>query len=770
MAPPIIENEKQPYSEKWLALHKQRQKAAEQPYRAQNPLPELQSDSNPNGMNKSGYNYMMQTGANAALRYLRDIGVADAGKDGKVPVRNGVPALFIVKDGKVSTLEENGIESLTVEEKNSRIVGNPKFAEAAYRGEIFAYPAGERYPVQIRLTQRGSSTTDIQITQSTPLKPGLQKIELTEMTAEPQLTREPKWYHRLFPFWGNNRKICQDYDKSVADREKWRKEMPKRLEEAEKNKPEAFRAAQAIEERFGAARTQEALLEERKFAFGLYDADRKEDSAKKALAAGNQAEKARRGAEIAMNVYAPHPVFREKWEKTDIKEGLYSREDFDRLTNSTLDLNTVQLGGRPVDEQTYAKLAIFASLQPDIAEKAQREAVMDPTQMLDTLRAKGYSEEMAKEVLLTSVGQAYTTDVLHTEDRMHHYFNSAMNGSKEKTDAALKEYAAGRKEKLAEILSRAVQFAGDAAGTHDSMYNGGDAGIHNMIIMAGETLDLLQDDKELMQLAREKYEARDKMYCEELNKQVKPYAPEKKAPLKPRTFRENLEKIRNFKAFHEIEQRGMDAVAKLEKANEEDRVMDTAEKRECIRDILKCRIFAGIYRQEIRERGYINEDKVSSSGLNAGRVALQNYYQALQDEANAANGELVNEIAVSSGGGSSLPVGAPSIIKSGLDARFTEVPPVLRMVNDPVQVRTIEDGVEKVMEQDKLETLDTEDLAEILRVGFKTKDLYTGEKLILRTAELAEIEKGNREKTKQLDREKASAENAAASNNSGISV
>ena len=149
----------------------------------------------------------------------------------------------------------------------------------------------------------------------------------------------------------------------MATHDKWQADTEKAVQNAMKGQPEAFKAADAIETRFGAKRTEAVMQEELRAAFSVYDARRKASSTKKA---------------------------------------------------------------------------------------------------------------QAKEILVSSVGQAYTSDVLHTENRMGQYFSTAMNGGREKAEMALTDYAAGKKDALAEILSRAVQFAGDNAGTHPSMKSGGD--------------------------------------------------------------------------------------------------------------------------------------------------------------------------------------------------------------------------------------------------------------------------------------------------------
>ena len=744
---------KRGYTDKWLKKHAETLKKSERPYRAQGPLPEKYSEENPDGLSESNYDRMLEKSADNTLRYLRDIGVLESEKLAQAPEKDGMPRIFIVKDGKVSTLAENGIEYLTVPDKYGSPKPNPKLGEAAMRGELFTYPAGSRYPVQIQAAMRNNNPNSIDVTNSVPLKPGAQDVVLAP---EPKLARAPRWYHRAFKFWGNNRRICREYDESVAVHAKWKADAEKAVQNALRGQPEAFKAAEAMEARFGAKRTEAALEEERRTAFARYDAQRKAYGARTAESAEQIAAAAQNGVDIAMDVFAVDPVFRPEWEIKEgyMGKGLYTRKDFNKLSHSKLDPNSVTICGKPVSQKDFATLALFGSLQPDIAENAQREGVADPAPMLSALREKGFSEKMAKEILVASVGQHYTSDVLHTEDRMGQYFSTAMNGGREKAEEALKDYAAGKKDTLAEIISRAVQFAGDNAGTHPSMRNNGDEGVHNMGLLAGEVMDRYRADPELMQLAGEKYEAREREFCEAMNRQVKKYALKGKAPLKPRTFDETVQKLREFKTYHDIEQKGLDATAKLERANARDQDdLTKDEKRALIRDILKANIVSEIYKQQLTERGYNNESEFNQGNdLNASRVALRKFTKALEEEAQAAHGPQPGN-AVNKGAGSSLPANAPGIMQSGLEGRFTETPPIMRTVNDPAQMKQIENSVEKIMRQDKLDQLDTEDLAAILREGAVLENRYEGKKLVLRMAEDAQAQKqaGSKEKQREPD-------------------
>lgn len=77
------------------------------------------------------------------LEYLRDnelyatykelgIEVSNGGV-GEVPVSNGVPRIFLVKDGKVSTLAENNMK-----------LGSEAYYNAMLNGQVFAYPPREK--------------------------------------------------------------------------------------------------------------------------------------------------------------------------------------------------------------------------------------------------------------------------------------------------------------------------------------------------------------------------------------------------------------------------------------------------------------------------------------------------------------------------------------------------------------------------------------------------------------------------------------------------
>ena len=738
--------EEKPYTEKWYKQHRENLKKDEKGYQPQtNELPQRKQVKDGHFMEGSGLQ---------VNRALRDMGILQNEEDGNIPVRNGVPQVFIVKDGKVSTLEENGITNLGVKEGNF-FHGNPELAKAVLRGEVFAYPSGERYPVQLQGQVEKDAHNSMNVSHSAPLKPQ-GEVHKIILPPDPGLSTKPRWYHKAFKFWGNNRKICDDYAASVAKRNEWLKEAEKVAKESGKALPESDRIARAIEEKFGAKRTKEVRKEELAEGFRKYDAERKATNAKEAYAASQDANKVNKGIEIAMNVYASKPQIREDWVRKEAGDGgLYRREDFNRLTRTELDPGTVKIGDKQVSEREFATLALFGSLDPDIGVKAQKEAVTDPTAMLAGMQQKGYSEKVSKEILLKSVANAYTTDILHTEPRMNLYFNSAVNGGRQKAEEALKDYAQGSKEKLAEVLSRAVEYTGENIGIKTCRTNKGTEGLNGLTQLANEALDLMERDLELKQLAKEKYEQRDREFCEAMNAQVSKYDKDGKPPLKPRSFEENVKNIRDFQKFSEIEQKGFDAQNALHQARAQDKELPQAEKEACIKDVLKANMVAALHQQQARQRGMDNETK--ENGLNTGRVVLKKYTDALAEEALAAmmrdddddSPNLGN--AVSAGGGSSLPASASGIIQSGLEARFTEKPPVIGMVNDPKEMRKLDQQAEKIMREDGLDQLNVEDLCAALKGDATMKNTpYKGNNLILRAAKLAEPQKQGENLQKQM--------------------
>ena len=58
---------------------------------------------------------------------------------------------------------------------------------------------------------------------SEPLRPITDdgKIHQLELPEEPERKPAPKWYHTWFKFWGDNRRICEEYEAAEEKHREW---------------------------------------------------------------------------------------------------------------------------------------------------------------------------------------------------------------------------------------------------------------------------------------------------------------------------------------------------------------------------------------------------------------------------------------------------------------------------------------------------------------------------------------------------------------------
>ena len=102
--------------------------------------------------------------------FVKNLGLDLTKPKDKVPESNGVPRIFLFRDGKLSYLEEGKME-----------VGSRDFWKAAAMGHVFAYPAGEQSPVQLQLQDFQKASPDL--TFSDPIDP--RKLPQVELPPEP---------------------------------------------------------------------------------------------------------------------------------------------------------------------------------------------------------------------------------------------------------------------------------------------------------------------------------------------------------------------------------------------------------------------------------------------------------------------------------------------------------------------------------------------------------------------------------------------------------
>ena len=370
------------------------------------------------------------------------------------------------------------------------------------------------------------------------------------------------------------------------------------MEKSGKETSEKLRFGSAIRDAFGAKRTEAALRQEKAEFEELKKRDAKLSHLKQAK---KEAKTFRHACEIAYNVYAPYPHRKEEWtlfgrtRSGNIGTGLYTKEEFDKLSKADIDLNQVRIGKENLTEREFAGLAMFAALDPEIGVATQKVSVGDPTQLIRGIERAGYTEQEAKEIITASVSNAYTTDVLKGEGRMPKYFETAMNGGRARAAEALREYPRD-KTKLAEILADAVEHTGRNAGTTTPYTAGGDEGTSAMALMAMNVLELMERDPELETLAKSIYQTREEEFCKR--------HPEFQA----RTFDEHIQDIHALYEITMMEQKGLNAALQLQEADMQGQDLPREQKRELLGDILRSNVVCTMYKNEVELRGKLSRD------------------------------------------------------------------------------------------------------------------------------------------------------------------
>ena len=593
-------------------------------------------------------------------RKLKKIGIV-LDENGNVPKSGGAPRIFMVKDGKVRTLEEEGVK-----------FPSPEFLEAVLKGQMFAYPAGERRPVQMQIDSFGLDFSD-------PLEvKRIQEVKL-DPPEEPARKPKPKWYHKMFSFLPGNRRKIEEYESAERAHAEWERkieEFGKNVEERTKNLPEQYAAAVAIDEMFGATRNEKTFAPEREIVeeFRRNQCREIEKIYREHIAQEDL------GIEIMANVYARHPKLREDWVKNSESldtnsKGLYTKKSFDKLTTADIDPTKVLIGGKSLSEQEFATLAMFAATDADIGVAAQKASVGDPTGVIQFYQQEGYSEAQAKQIIADSICASYTADILHIETRMYKYFDTAVNGGRAKAAEALKAYP-GDKKPLAQILGRAVKCAGTFAGAST------DSGVPGMMKVSGEMLSLMERDPELKALAKQSFEREEKAFCEGTR------FPEL-------SFDKMVDTIRKRDKFSELLNKGKEARAEFMKARAEGKELTSEEKKGYLRDILTANLAEGMFKSQLEAT---KKEKISPEGTAFNYAGLDAYCDKLGEKIENAN----ETLAVSTGGGSSLPSSAHILLSTAMENRVVKAPGVLTTVADKEKLADITYMADEIIATDQL--------------------------------------------------------------------
>ena len=618
-------------------------------------------------------------------RFLDELGI-DVTRPGQQPKSYGAPPIFVMKDGKVSTLEENQME-----------VGSRKFWEAAAMGQLFAYPAGERHPVQIQMLWEASSP---KVRFSEKLDPAK---EIPVQTPEPpQKPREPRWYHRWFPF-GNNRIICRKYDQYVKDEKVWRAAAD--LEAAK-----AKSLAEGIDKAYGNYRSSadfigRVQLEKNDAAVARHRfAEQKALMEAKRKAASN--ERASNGAEKVighvLSFYQPNPKILDEWVKKDPTDptdqhsgSIYTKEQFNQLKPITL-TDDLRIGAQKVSDREFAMLSMFAGAEPDISIAVQ-EVNGSTKPVTDVYMAEGYTEEEAKEIIVPTAWELLSRSVMQGVDKprddLGNYIAVGFQPARERALKALQEYRDGDSTRLAGILARMVGAVGR---TGLSSYGVSDNFL-GQNRMAAEMLDMMNRDPKLADAVRQKYEQNEAQF----------YAnhPQYRKPL---NFDEQVGVIRSVQKLEDLRDKSEKATKKLLDARikgGEENELSEQDKVSCVRDIMKYRMIVHQYMT------------TSQANTGVGNSQQNKIYDDFLENAVGLTAKYPNvKASFGSRGGSSVPLSPSSVMITALTNRTVPKPEVLDVIGNEKSMAAIDASLDDLIRKEGLDKATTRQICDRIAI------------------------------------------------------
>lgn len=618
------------------------------------------------------------------------------------------PRIFLLKDGKVSTLQENNIKP-----------GSREFWESAMKGQLFGYPLGEKAPVQI---QAWIGVDGLAYSTSKPMTPDVQapfpdepkknkppiepkKPPYPEMehpkpdpVADPgEEPPRPGFFTRIAAFFG--RKASKE---RIARHETWTRDstayadyqvkLQEHLEEKEsldedyliqvgtyqtsscqyrinretykshlefyEVEHKAWEEENSRRDELIKARTDCERIIADTFAGGrtpdVLQAEKEEKKLQRGIEMGTRAYRnGEAGFANGMSMFGPKPSIKEEW----IEKGRYTKAAFDKLSEVKLDGLTVGTEPKPVTDEEYASLAMFANLTPENGLKVAKIAtppLLDEEATAKAFEEFGYTREEFNDLL---IGQSVPTMLQDTmqwdnpRNPMGPYIEECLEPARQRAVKALQDYQKGDKRLLAEIISRGIEFA-DHSARLGGDFNETTQGVTRM---ASHAAALLERDPELKAMATEAYEKRENA----LHQRHKDFA-------EPRSMEDILTNLKNYERLRELQEKSCAAQKKLVLARAGKLTLTDAEKKNCLRDTLRDKVVRAYHLAQVQKKNDIAADKFMADQAKVrekyGKVEsllpltknyttyVQQYYvpKALKGEANVldglGDGKLMNSI------------------------------------------------------------------------------------------------------------------------------
>ena len=392
-------------------------------------------------------------------------------EDGNAPSTDGVPRAFIMgRDAngreKMMDLQEAGIK-----------FGSKEFWKQAQLGNAFVYPAGEVYPVQIKLSLSG------------PTSPTVSFSKLIEPSQMPVPERKAPSRFQQFLFRMNKRlasaetrQYYQSLEDDKANKAKFNEIAEKRVRGAGKEIKELRELEVDL-----AADAEQQELEER--------ATEAEQSYQTKLD----------GHKTYRNLTAPEPVFDESIKKIPgEKFGLYTADGFSKLQKLDAKISDYKVGGEQISDDAYMGLVASCSLDPKNGENIFKSGQEYDPNLIQALEPLGVTKEFfTSKYPSAHMSFTYIDFLDHNtlRDGEDNQFESSVNAGRKDAVKLLKDYQnnePGSKKNLAEAITRGIRETAKLSGADK-------ATLSNQFMKAGRIMsasaELLEKDPELKTIA-----------------------------------------------------------------------------------------------------------------------------------------------------------------------------------------------------------------------------------------------------------------------------
>jgi len=357
-------------------------------------------------------------------------------EDGSVPSTEGMPRMFIMGKG------EDGKDSLMSFEQAGIEYGSRDFWKQAQLGKLYAYPAGERYPVQLNLSLHGTSP---HVSVSGLLDSG---------RAVPENDMErPSFFQR----------ILHSLNKNWASRDT--REYYAREARAESDQALRDRLDAIAEQRGRGAGNE--IKEVRSKEDELFNEAEKQEVLDRAKSLEASFEEKKNGLKTYRDLTAPEPVFDPEREKINdgpnLKPGLYTKADFNKLEKFDVRISDFKVGGEPLSEEAYMGLVASCSSSPEFVEEALKDSPDYDATMIKAMEGVGFSKEHVLKAMSASLTDWTYGDFMRVDglrDGESNMFGSAVNNGRKKAIGLLQDYqngVPGSKKALAEAMTNGMK-------------------------------------------------------------------------------------------------------------------------------------------------------------------------------------------------------------------------------------------------------------------------------------------------------------------------